>query len=98
MPTTTILGYLWRNRKDLSIESIADTLQVASDLARQGVPVVTLADEMILGKTTGHVYTRWVTRDFEEWGTIVEKAIIDAAVENALHNMHHILDPEERED
>lgn len=98
MPTTTILGYLWRNRKDLPIDSIADALQLASDLARQGVPVVTLTDERILGQTTGHVYTQWVTRDSEEWGSIVSQAIIDAAVENALQSMHHDLGHEEDED
>jgi hypothetical protein len=94
MPTTTIVGYLWRNRKDLGIESIADALQVVSDLTRQGVPTVTLEDERLLGMRTGHVYTGWIKREPEEWATIVEKAIMESAVQNALDGMHHLLDEE----
>ena len=85
MPTIDIIGYLWTNRQALGLEGLPDVLQMASDLQRTGVEVVRAEDLTVFGITSGASVVM-IERTHEEWGGLVESAIIQASVDEFLRD------------
>lgn len=85
MPTMDIIGYLWSKKQDLDLYSVPDVLQLASDLARNGLECIDITDIEVFGVSIGQPSIAWVRLDEEEWSWMVENALASAAAEHAVH-------------
>lgn len=84
MPTSDIIGYLWQKRQDLDLYSLPDVLDMVANLQRLGLDCVRAEDTIIFGVPAG-ASIQFVRLEIEEWDRLVHAALLDAAVQNAIH-------------
>lgn len=79
MPTDDIIGYLARNKQDLSLDSNVDIFEMATDLQRVGLDLIRVNETKIFGTPTGFS-VQWVKLTDEEWADLIHSALLDASV------------------